>query len=76
MKAEKEIKQVKANASKAVDNYKKSTKFMEEVNEASSYIYEYGFEDCKAKVKELFLGIDLKEVVLPRPEEEEEENTA
>lgn len=73
MEAEKEIKQAKANTSKTFDDYKKSTEFKEEVNEASSHSYEYSFEDCKAKVKEFFPSIDLKKVTLPGHEEEEEE---
>lgn len=69
----KKSEQVMADVSKAVDDYKKLVEFREEVNEVSTYSYEYGFEDYKAKVKELFLDIDLKDVILPRHEEEEEE---
>lgn len=72
MEVEKEAKLAKADTLNVVNNYKKLTDFKEEVNEASSFNYEYGFDDYKAKVKELFLDLDLKEVILPRQEEEEE----
>lgn len=49
---------------KAFEDYKKSTAFKEEVIEALAYIYEYVFDDCKAKVIELFLGWDSSKVVL------------
>lgn len=67
----KEAKQAKGNASKVVDDYKKLAEFREEVNEALTYSYEYGFEDYKAKVKDIFSSIDLKNVILLGHEEKE-----
>lgn len=67
---------MKASALKAVDDYKKSVAFDEKVTEVSAYRYEYGFNNCKAKVTELFLELDLNRVVIEEATKEEirEEN--
>lgn len=72
MKAEEEIKLTKVESLRAVDEYRKSATFKEEVTKASSYSSKYGYDDCKAKAKELFLNLNLKKIVLWEEEEEEE----
>lgn len=47
---------------KVVDKYTELVAFKEEVIEVSEYSFEYGFDDFKAKVKELLLYLDHKEV--------------
>lgn len=44
-------------------DYKKSTTFENEVTEVGAFNYEIGFHDCKEKVKEHFLELDLHKVV-------------
>lgn len=46
-----------------MEDYKKSTAFEDEVAKARAFSYEIGFNDCKEKVKELFLGLHLCNVV-------------
>lgn len=70
---EKAIKLLKAESLRAIDEYKKSTNFKKEVTKMLSYCYEYGFDDCKEKVKELFPKLNLKKIVLREEEGEEEE---
>lgn len=44
---------------------------MEEVTEASTYTYEYGFNHCQTKVVELFSDFDLSKIVLQEEATEE-----
>lgn len=48
---------------RVIDDYKKSADIEDDVIQASAYTYEIGFNDYKAKVKELFLGLDLCKVI-------------
>lgn len=52
-----------------VDDYKELASFKEEVIEASGYSYRYGFDDCNAKVKELFPNLHLNNIFLLEEEE-------
>lgn len=73
MTKEETTRLIEAKSLRTVDEFKNSVTFKKEVIEASSYYYEYGFDDCKAKVRELFPGLDLRKVVLQEEEDEEEE---
>lgn len=57
---------------RAIDDYRKWKAFKEKIIEALAYTYEYGFNDCKAKVIELFPYLDLWKVFLPGGEVNEE----
>lgn len=61
---EKKTKLVEANALKAVDDFKKLATFDEDVTKASLHCYEYGFNDCNAKVAGLFPSLDLNKVII------------
>lgn len=63
---------MEANALNAVDDYKKSMAFDEEVTKANSCCYECGFNDYKAKVIELFLDLNLNKVIIEEAAEEGE----
>lgn len=63
---------MEVNTLKVVDNYKKLTIFEEEVTKASAYTNEYSFSDCKAKIKKLFLDLDLSKVIFQKEKVVEE----
>lgn len=71
MKTTKEetTKLIEVDSSRTVDEYKNLATFKKEGTDVSSYCYEYSFDVCKAKARELCLGLDLKKVVLQEEEE-------
>lgn len=60
----KKTKLVEKNALRAIDDYKKLAIFKEEMTESSSYTYEYGFNNWKAKVAKLFSDPNLIKVII------------
>lgn len=57
---------------KAMESFKASNTFQEEVIEGSSTSYIYGFDDCNMMVARLFPDLDLSGVTLDSKEEVEE----
>lgn len=72
IKAKKRVELVEAIILKVVDDYKKLVAFDQEVIEASIVSYQYGFDDCKAKVAQLFSKLDLSGVIIEEDVEEGE----
>lgn len=62
----------KAEAVRAVDEYKKSIDFEDEVGEATSDTFWKGFAECRRKVAEAFLQLKLDNIFLDEPKLEEE----
>lgn len=55
---------------RAVEEYKKSKNFEDEVAEGSYNVYQFGFIEYKKKVVEAFLGLNLDGIVNVEPEKE------
>lgn len=65
----------KAEVARAIEEYKRSIDFEDEVGEATGDTFQKGFAECKRKVAEAFLKLKLNSIVLDKPKTEEEDGT-
>lgn len=59
----KKARLVEEKALRVVEDYKNLFTFEDEVIKAGAFSFEIGFNNCKEKVKEFFLGLDFCKVV-------------
>lgn len=71
-----EVKAIRVAIDRVVEEYKKSKNFKEEVTEGCIDSLYLGFWECKKKVAQIYLGLDLKDVVESNDEREEGEEEA
>lgn len=57
----------------AIENYKNSKEFKNEVGEAILDSYLKGFTECKAKVLAAYSSLDLKDIIVDATKQEKEE---
>lgn len=70
------MKSAQAAAEKAIEEYKESEDFKDEVVEGCIESLPLGFLECKKKVATLFSGLDLKDIVESDDKGDEEEGEA
>lgn len=58
-------------AHQAIEKYKKSSSFEDEMTEVGTASYEMGFTDCQDKVSKPYLDLDLWGIIMAEEDEEE-----
>lgn len=69
--AEQKAKSAKQRAHRAIEEYKKSTAFDDEMTKAGVESYKMGFGDCLDKVLKLYLDLDISKVTIDDINEED-----